>query len=114
MQKSGTACSSLVLREMETASVVVCGLYIYCTETAAMEAVQQRMERFKVNTDILISIYLYAKIWILRSKEATSWCMSDLNGRRSFSAKEMSMDARVIVMYCVLNMTLLTITFIIR
>lgn len=56
MEKSGTACSSLVLREMETASVVVCGLY--CTETAAMEAVQQRMERFNVNKDIVISIYL--------------------------------------------------------
>lgn len=63
MQKSGAACSSLLLREMETASVVVCGLY--CTETAAMEAVQQRMERSNVNTDIVISIYLYAKIWLL-------------------------------------------------
>lgn len=47
MLKSGTTCSSLLLREMETALVVVCGLY--CTETAAMEAVQQRMERFNVN-----------------------------------------------------------------
>lgn len=67
MQKSGTACSSLLLREMETATVVVCGLY--CTETAAMEAVQRRMETFNANIHRHCDFYLLVCVNTAPSKE---------------------------------------------
>lgn len=59
MQKSETACSCYFSVKWET-TLVVCGF----TETTAMVAVQQRMERFNVNTNVVIYIYLCSKIWL--------------------------------------------------